>query len=278
MRHLLAIFCLLLLGSALGLYTHQKFLQEGRDDRHLVRTSFQFATELANPPRTIEADAYVFPVPRRRPLELFSRQAAFQPPLPRVRPHRRTVPKLFGYAGVRRTGLSTFPKWQGVLDEYDDHLDWRDPVWGRWFKQASSKKGKKLAEVVNKKVNATSAFVHDVAFDAWKLPRFFMDEGGDCEDFAIAKYFALRKLGVPEEDLLIVVLKRRHGERMVPHALLAMKHGSQYLILDHSSFDSEVRYDHEVRGSSAFQIYYAVDATGWYMYKSPKSLQLAAAW
>ena len=41
---------------------------------------------------------------------------------------------------------------------------------------------------------------------------------GDCEDFAIAKYFTLRKLGWSIEDLRVVVL--RDLNLRSPHAIL----------------------------------------------------------
>jgi predicted transglutaminase-like cysteine proteinase len=40
--------------------------------------------------------------------------------------------------------------------------------------------------------------------DYWKSPEeFVVDGGGDCEDFAIIKYFTLAALGIPEENLRI---------------------------------------------------------------------------
>ena len=44
--------------------------------------------------------------------------------------------------------------------------------------------------------------------DYWAMPiEFLLTNGGDCEDFAIAKYFTLRALGVPEEKLQITYVK-----------------------------------------------------------------------
>jgi predicted transglutaminase-like cysteine proteinase len=41
--------------------------------------------------------------------------------------------------------------------------------------------------------------------DYWASPLEFLVNGGDCEDYAIAKYVSLRMLGVPDEDMLITV-------------------------------------------------------------------------
>lgn len=44
--------------------------------------------------------------------------------------------------------------------------------------------------------------------DYWTTPmEFISNGGGDCEDFAIAKYFALTALGVPQEKLRITYVK-----------------------------------------------------------------------
>jgi len=44
--------------------------------------------------------------------------------------------------------------------------------------------------------------------DYWATPvEFLSTNGGDCEDFSIAKYFTLRELGVPDERLRITYVK-----------------------------------------------------------------------
>ncbi|MCP4389549.1 MAG: transglutaminase, partial [Gammaproteobacteria bacterium] len=44
--------------------------------------------------------------------------------------------------------------------------------------------------------------------DYWATPNEFLGtRKGDCEDFVIAKYFALRKLGVPDERLYLTYVK-----------------------------------------------------------------------
>lgn len=44
--------------------------------------------------------------------------------------------------------------------------------------------------------------------DYWATPQEFIGtQQGDCEDFVIAKYFALRKLGVPDSRLYLTYVK-----------------------------------------------------------------------
>ena len=66
-------------------------------------------------------------------------------------------------------------------------------------------------EMVNDFMNRTP-FVSDAQHwgkeDYWATPvEFLSTNGGDCEDFSIAKYFALRSLGVPDEKLRITYVK-----------------------------------------------------------------------
>jgi predicted transglutaminase-like cysteine proteinase len=66
-------------------------------------------------------------------------------------------------------------------------------------------------ELVNDFMNRTP-FVSDLEHwgkeDYWATPvEFLSTNGGDCEDFSIAKYFALRSLGVPDEKLRITYVK-----------------------------------------------------------------------
>lgn len=50
--------------------------------------------------------------------------------------------------------------------------------------------------------------IHWHKTDYWATPiEFLASRGGDCEDFAIAKYFTLIQLGIPEEQLTLTYVK-----------------------------------------------------------------------
>ncbi len=69
--------------------------------------------------------------------------------------------------------------------------------------------------------------------DYWATPvEFLSTNGGDCEDFSIAKYFTLRELGVPDERLRITYVKAL--ELNQAHMVLAYYEtpDSEPLILD----------------------------------------------
>ncbi len=68
----------------------------------------------------------------------------------------------------------------------------------------------------------------------WACPAEFLSTGGgDCEDYAIIKYYALREFGWPVKDLWLVLLS--DTTRRSQHAVLAARTGGKIFILDNLS-------------------------------------------
>ena len=84
-------------------------------------------------------------------------------------------------------------------------------------------RGRPLAEkcaAVNAAVNKDIAFVWDQwnygIEERFAAPAETLREGrGDCEDYAIMKYFLLRHLDVPADNLLLAVVDIPDGQHMV---------------------------------------------------------------
>ncbi|HLX78969.1 MAG TPA: transglutaminase-like cysteine peptidase [Burkholderiales bacterium] len=75
--------------------------------------------------------------------------------------------------------------------------------------------------------------VHWGVEDYWATPaEFLASNGGDCEDYAIAKYFALKELGVPVSRLRMVYAQTWRADGA--HMVLAYypSPGAEPLILD----------------------------------------------
>lgn len=66
--------------------------------------------------------------------------------------------------------------------------------------------------------------------DYWASPYEFMEFGGDCEDYAIAKYLSLRVLGFSSDDLRIVLVDDTRTR--LPHAVLVVFAAGQAWMLD----------------------------------------------
>ena len=64
--------------------------------------------------------------------------------------------------------------------------------------------------------------VHWGVADYWATPaEFIASNGGDCEDFVIAKYFALRESGIPADKLRVTYVKSFQSGKIENHMVLA---------------------------------------------------------
>jgi predicted transglutaminase-like cysteine proteinase len=89
-------------------------------------------------------------------------------------------------------------------------------AWNEMLQAAQSMNEQDKVKRVNEFFNRKIQFGEDQAVwgenDYWATPLEFMGKGvGDCEDFAITKYFALRSLNVPNDRLRITYVKARIG-------------------------------------------------------------------
>ena len=192
-----------------------------------------------------------------------------------VRPgHAQTLADLTGAAGSSGAGLfgslefeskslKALPQWRRVLASFPaeraafdrclaDPAACTSPTLKNWRRMVRSTAGLAPRE----KLAAVNGFFnrfpyrHDAALygrsEYWATPREFMLRSGDCEDYVIAKYFALRALGFGRDALRVVVLMDRI--RGIGHAVLAVYLADDILILDNLSslIVSHSRYQHYV--------------------------------
>lgn len=109
---------------------------------------------------------------------------------------------------------------------------WEDLI----HKDRSPSDREKLAKV-NHFFNSRIQFVSDIDLwgvqDYWATPiEFLCKRAGDCEDFAIAKYFTLKAMGVAEEKLNITYVKAIQYN--IAHMVLTYysEPGAEPLVLD----------------------------------------------
>ena len=73
--------------------------------------------------------------------------------------------------------------------------------------------------------------------DYWSTPKEFLISGrGDCEDYAIAKYFTLIETGIPKEKLFLAVVKVKNETDYHMVLLYFEDKKSMPLVLDNLSF------------------------------------------
>lgn len=71
------------------------------------------------------------------------------------------------------------------------------------------------------------------AGNQWQTLTEFLDDGGDCEDFAVAKYFILREFGFGAENMRIVI--GREPQRASHHAMLAVRFDERVVLLENDN-------------------------------------------
>ena len=75
--------------------------------------------------------------------------------------------------------------------------------------------------------------IHWQTTDYWATPiEFLASQGGDCEDFAIAKYFSLMELGIAEEKLALTYAKALRLNQAHMVLTYYASPGAEPLILD----------------------------------------------
>jgi predicted transglutaminase-like cysteine proteinase len=145
----------------------------------------------------------------------------------------------FGLFTFRAPQGALWRKWEGVeadiareklvLDRCRDDAE-TCPSYAAQFLRlinaVKSKSGRAQLEEANHGVNAAIHYVSDLAqfgeLDRWSAPlATFMSAKGDCEDYAIAKYVALREAGSPEGELRLLLGRDRTVRQ--DHAVLAAR-------------------------------------------------------
>jgi predicted transglutaminase-like cysteine proteinase len=106
-------------------------------------------------------------------------------------------------------------------------------------KAAEARSGRARLGEVNRAVNLALRPMSDLAqygvADRWAPPLDAIARGaGDCEDYAIAKYAALRAAGLEEDELRLVLV--RDLKRREDHAVLTARLDGRWLVLDNRRF------------------------------------------
>jgi predicted transglutaminase-like cysteine proteinase len=155
----------------------------------------------------------------------------------------------FGLFAARLSGGGLLTKWLGVQRRLEDEMVQlalcegdRDGCVSSAALQflaiidaAKSRDGRARLGEINRAINLAIRPVSDLAqygeIDVWSSPlATFARAAGDCEDYAIAKFVALRLAGLSPDDLRIVIMRDTiSGE---DHAVAAARLDGRWLTLD----------------------------------------------
>ena len=131
-------------------------------------------------------------------------------------------------------------KLKSFVNKYGAKAERRVLIWDKVIEGAKKKPTLEKIKAVNdffNKIKYRRDSRHWKKRDYWASPFEFMGTGaGDCEDYAIAKYFSLRKLGIPDRKMRItyVKYKGRRTKYDQAHMVLTYYHkpNSTPIVLD----------------------------------------------
>lgn len=184
------------------------------------------------------------------------------------------VAGLFGYKEKLRSNLEIFPQWLSVLERHISHnapegncdsrlidschvANWKSFLSG-------IKKLTKFEQIqkVNKYANQ-HAYILDIenygVEDYWAIPKEFLYNNGDCEDYAITKMLSLKALGFNNDEMRLVVLQDTNLS--IAHAVLAVKYKNDFYIMD-NQVSEVVSHKHILH----YVPIYSVNEKSWWMY------------
>lgn len=177
-----------------------------------------------------------------------------------ARPERTLPPtdnSLFGSREVKSTNLSAFTKWNNVLSRLDNAGMQKLPARLESYRSATLTA---KINVVNNHVNQTP-YIEDQKnwgkSDYWATPAEFLTRGGDCEDFAIAKFAMLKSLGVPEKQMRLAIVQDRL--KNIPHAVLIVYTENGPVMLD-----NQVQTVQKVSTFRRYEPIYSINRSAWW--------------
>jgi len=181
-------------------------------------------------------------------------------------------PKIFGSTEKRSTSLKAFTKWTSMFERFNASLN--SNVAPKEIVQLkaslNSMKGlplNQMATQVNSLMNS-KRYVEDSnnygKSDYWATPIEFYQRGGDCEDFAIAKYTALRALGVPDNRMRVAIVQDQ--KKNIPHAILIVYTDQGAMILD-NQIKTAVKAD-KIRH---YKPIFSINQSAWWLHTAPQS-------
>ncbi len=190
---------------------------------------------------------------------------------PTAAPKQIHYPALFGSSEMRSDDTTAFTKWVSMLDRFETQLtsySTTAPRLQMWKAELVKLQYKSTIE----KITAVNSYVNKIKYvtdkknwnknDYWSTPIEFLSRGGDCEDFAIAKYASLRALGIPSERLRLAIVQDKI--KNIPHAILIVyaENGSTYVL------DNQEKETKTLESVSRYKPIFSINNKSWWLHKA----------
>jgi predicted transglutaminase-like cysteine proteinase len=193
-------------------------------------------------------------------------------------------PAIFGAREIYSPDVAAFVKWTGMLERFRAEQQAQAPCapgvvagcaaaeWRRLLDELVGLDLRAKLDRVNAAINRhpyVPSMRNWAETNHWETPFEFFRRGGQCQDYAIAKYLLLRSAGVPAAQLRIVVLRDTRLD--LDHAVTVAYVEGRVLMLD-SQIGSVVPAD----SIHHYQPYYSINEEGWWLHLGPNARYAAA--
>ena len=151
----------------------------------------------------------------------------------------QSIAPLFLLLAISTTALQSDQLLKRMQTDYGDDGRALLNAWFRLLAEQADQSDQAKLDAVNSFFNRSITFTDDILLwrnkDYWATPLQTMGmRGGDCEDFSIAKYMSLLELGIAPDNLRLIYVKAKLGNRAQAHMVLGYfaNNTAEPLILD----------------------------------------------
>jgi predicted transglutaminase-like cysteine proteinase len=190
--------------------------------------------------------------------------------------HAIDARSFFNSREVISSNIRPFTKWTEMLSRYSNdeishesgcggvnQLPCRIVPWQQFLHGLQGKTKLEQIQQVNAYANQ-SPYITDPANwkkeDYWSTTKQFLIKNGDCEDYAIIKYFSLKRLGFKNEDMRIVILKDMNLKIM--HAVLVVFDAGKTWVLD-----NQIKQVVEANNIYHYVPFYSINEEYWWRHR-----------
>lgn len=191
----------------------------------------------------------------------------------------KSYPSLFNSTEKKSYNIAPFTKWSDMFTRFEIALNNKNfnesyiQGWKRNLERIKNLPVDTQIKRVNDMMNAVP-YISDMdnygTSDLWADPITFFKKGGDCEDYAIAKYASLRILGIPEERMRIAVV--RDEIKNIMHAVLIVYMDNKTYVLD-----NQIKRTMDAKTLNRYKPIFSINRLSWWLHSKPQPTLIASA-
>lgn len=160
--------------------------------------------------------------------------------------------------------LDLFPKWTRILSQLSAFNAKSTKEWSSFVASRRNSSFWDKLTLANNWGNE-HPYVQDITNwgtdDYWETPDEFIAASGDCEDYAIAKYYLLRFLGIPAEKMRIIIVQDLNLGGIIHAVLGVYDDNSNMMVLDNQN-----KYIVPALKIFHYRPIYGINEFGWWAY------------